>query len=60
LVLASKANITGKASGRLSVFNQLILLSNSAYPVASSHQDALNEIALTLATPPVKAGLYHF
>ena len=30
------------------------------YPVASSYQDALNEIVLTLATLPVKLGVYHF
>jgi peptidoglycan/xylan/chitin deacetylase (PgdA/CDA1 family) len=30
------------------------------YRVASSCQDALNEIALTLKAPPVKSGLYHF
>jgi poly-beta-1,6-N-acetyl-D-glucosamine N-deacetylase len=59
-VLASKANITGKATGRLGVFNWLILLSSSAYRVASSYQDALNEIDLALAAPPVKFELYHF
>ena len=30
------------------------------YRVASSYQDALNEIALTSKALPVKSGLYHF
>ncbi|MDC0458600.1 polysaccharide deacetylase family protein [Alphaproteobacteria bacterium] len=44
----------------MDVFNRLILLSSLANQVASSYQDALDEGALTLATPPVTSGLYHF
>ena len=35
-------------------------LSDLGYRVASSYQDALNKIALTLAATLVKLGLYHF